>query len=163
MKNTSLLCESAACVVESIWGIGLCKVTDMVAEHGPVPAAGSIPGEKVTLQKIWEKLCSLEGEVRGKAVGEEARSTSEVLDARQKLKTLEELEKKEEDVWEAASEDLEGAISTGTPIRGRITKWFMEKGFGFTEVAGKTICCHVSAIRGGTGMDHLCFWESKLW
>ena len=45
----------------------------------------------------------------------------------------EEKEEKDEkeDVWKATSEDLEGAISAGKPIRGRVAKWFMEKGFGF--------------------------------
>ena len=53
--------------------IGLCKTTDMVAEHGPMSAAGSSSpgGEQVTLQKIWEKLCCLEEEARGKAFHDE--------------------------------------------------------------------------------------------
>ena len=53
--------------------IGLCKTTDMVAEHGPISAAGSSSpgGEQVTLQMIWEKLCCPEEEVRGKAFHEE--------------------------------------------------------------------------------------------
>ena len=61
-------------------------------------------------------------------------------------------------------------MATGTAIRSRITKWFMEKGFGFAEVAGKTIFCHVSAINGGADIGHLCLgeqvmvtWESRSW
>ncbi len=91
---------------------------------------------------------------RGKATQEASRTAGEGADARQKLKKLEELETKDEELWKAAGEDLEGAMATGTAIRDRITKWFMEKGSGFAEVAGKTIFCHVSAIRGGTGMGH---------
>ena len=89
--------------------MGLCNAADMVAEHGPVPAAGSIPagGAQATLQKIWEKLCSLEEEVTGKGTKEEAKAVSDVLDAKQKLNKLEELEKNKEDLWEAASEDLD--------------------------------------------------------
>ena len=73
--------------------------------------------------------------MKGKATKEEARTVSDVSDAKQKLNKLEELEKKKEDLWEAASEDLEGAMATGTAIRGRMTKWLMEKEFGFAEVA----------------------------
>ena len=111
--------------------IGLCKTTDMVAQHGPTSAAGSSSpgGEQVTLQMIWEKLCCLEEVVRGKAFHEEVRAGAEVSGAKQKIEKLEEKNEKDEkeDPWKAASEDLAGAIATGKPIRGRITKWFPER------------------------------------
>ena len=125
LQNTSLLHADAAGLVECIWGEGvvgkgLCNAADMVAEHGPAPAAGSIPagGEQVTLQKIWEKLCCLDEEVRGNAFHEEVRAGGEVSEARQKIKKLEKREEKDEkeDPWKAASEDLAGAIATGPQI-----------------------------------------------
>ena len=91
--------------------------------------------------------------MRGKALHEEVRAGGEVSEARQKVMKLEEKNEKDEkeDPWKAASEVLAGAIVTGKPIRDRITKWFAEKGFGFAEVAGQTVFCHVSVIRGVKG------------
>ena len=49
----------------------------------------------MTLQKIWEKLCGLEEEMRGKASHDEARASGEVSEARQTINKLEEKEEKE--------------------------------------------------------------------
>ena len=118
---------------------------NMVAEPGRHDQA-----ETITLEKIWGKTCAIEAmlaELIGKRVDVAESAVESSCATLQKLERQAQADENPETDADDV-QDLQQVIKAGREVRGVVSRWVSEKGYGFVTVGTTKVFVDFSAIQG---------------
>ena len=149
-------------------------VTCMVAEQNPHmlesssgrATAEALPEKDAFEAMVMAKLRKLEDVserildvVMNTGLNASGRWATAAMDSKRKVQRMQQAEDdsqlpKEglhEETWPDL-EALESAIVSSTPVKGVVTKWFADQGYGFLKVAQIDVFCQIRSLRGATSL-----------
>ena len=72
---------------------------------------------------------------------------------RRKVGKMEVEQRKEDEQERVAQLTLEEAVEGGLVVKGRVDRWFGDRGYGFVKVKGKSVFCRSEMVVGQKGME----------
>ena len=108
---------------------------------------------KEIMSKIAELYDKVNRLVKGKLGVREVEMVDVGTDRRRVGKMEAEQGKGDDEEQRAARLTLEEAVEGGLVVKGRVDRWFGDRGYGFVKVKGKSVFCRTERVVGKKSME----------